>query len=86
MLLSGYRSWFISGYNMASSQEKEKYNEKKLCTTTGGEMAVIAALILFMGLFEEKLPEGFAMAALLIIVADCLVIIILSYTKCRKQE
>ena len=49
-------------------------------------MAVIAALILFMGLFEEKLPEGFAVAALLIIVADCLVIIILSHTKCRKQE
>ncbi len=86
MLLSGHGSWFISGYNVTSSQEKEKYDEKKLCRTTGAGMAVIAALILFMGLFEEKLPEGFAVAALLIIVADCLVIIILSHTKCRKQE
>ncbi len=86
MLLSGRGSWFISGYNMASSQEKARYNEKKLCRTTGAGMAVIAALILFMGLFEEKLPAGFAMAALGIITTDCLVIIILSHTICKKQD
>lgn len=86
ILLSGRGSWFISGYNMASPKEKAGYNEKKLCRTTGAGIAVIAALILFMGLFEERLPAGFAVAALLIIVADCLVIIILSHTKCRKQE
>ena len=63
MLLSGRGSWFISGYNMASSQEKARYNEKKLCRTT-----------------------GFAMAALGIITTDCLVIIILSHTICKKQD
>mgnify|MGYP001781580776 CR=1 FL=1 len=29
ILLSGHGSWFISGYNMASKEEKEKYDEKK---------------------------------------------------------
>lgn len=41
MLLSGRGSWFISRYNMASSQEKARYNEKKLCRTTGAEMAAL---------------------------------------------
>ena len=31
ILLSGHGSWFISGYNTASKEEKEKYDEKKLC-------------------------------------------------------
>ena len=35
ILLSGHGSWFISGYNTASKEEKEKYNEKKLCRTMG---------------------------------------------------
>ena len=29
-LLSGHGSWFISGYNTATKEEKEKYDEKKL--------------------------------------------------------
>ena len=35
ILLSGHGSWFISGYNTASNEEKEKYDEKKLCRTMG---------------------------------------------------
>ena len=29
VLLSGHGSWFISGYNTASKEEKKKYDEKK---------------------------------------------------------
>ena len=28
ILLSGYGSWFISGYNTASKEEKEKYENR----------------------------------------------------------
>ena len=35
ILLSGHGSWFISGYNTASNEEKEKHDEKKLCRTMG---------------------------------------------------
>ena len=49
ILLSGHGSWFISGYNMASKEEKEKYDEKKLCRTTGIGMSIIAILILIKG-------------------------------------
>ena len=56
VLLSGHGSWFISGYNTASKEEKEKYDEKKLCRTMGIGMSIIAILILIMGLFENFLP------------------------------
>lgn len=84
VLISGHGSWFISGYNTASKEEKAKYNEKKLCRTTGIGMSVIAILILTMGLFENVLPAFFAYIALGIILADVVIIIVLGNTICRK--
>ena len=48
ILLSGHGSWFISGYNTASNEEKKKYDEKKLCRTMGIGMSIIAILALAM--------------------------------------
>ena len=84
VLLSGHGSWFISGYNTASKEEKEKYNEKKLCRTVGIGTSVITLLILIMGLLENILPAFFAYIALGIIIVDVVVIIILGNTICRK--
>lgn len=84
VLISGRGGGFISGYNTAREEEKAKYDEKKLCRTTGIGMAVIAVLILIMGLFEDVLPADFVYVSLVIIVIDCLVIIIVSNTICRK--
>ena len=83
-LLSGHGSWFISGYNTASKEEKEKYDEKKLCRTMGIGMSVIAILILIMGLFENILPAFFVYIAWGIIVVDVVVIIILENILCKK--
>ena len=70
ILLSGHGSWFISGYNTASNEEKEKYDEKKLCRTMGIGMSIIAILALTMGLFENILPAFFVYIALGIILVD----------------
>ncbi len=59
VLLLGRGSWLISGYNTASKEEKAKYKEKKLCRVMGNGMAVIAVLILIMGVFESILPVFF---------------------------
>ena len=75
ILLSGHGSWFISGYNTASKEEKEKYDEKK---------SIIAILALIMGLLENILPAFFVYIALGIILVDVVVIIILGNTVCRK--
>ena len=85
VLLSGHGSWVISGYNTASKEEKEKYDEKKLCRTMGIGMFIIAVLILIMGLFENFLPAFFVYIALGIILVDVVVIIILGNTLCRKK-
>ena len=47
-------------------------------------MAVIALLVLISGLFEDLLPAGFVYVQLGIILADVVVIIILSHTVCKK--
>ena len=84
VLLSGHGSWFISGYNTATKEEKEKYDEKKLCRTMGIGMSIIAILVLTMGLLENILPASFVYIALGIILVDVVVIIILGNTLCRK--
>ena len=84
MLLSGHGSWLIAGYNTASKEEKAKYDEKKLCKTTGFGMAVMAVLILVMGLFEDLLPASFAYISLGIILVDVLLMIVVCNTVCRK--
>ena len=84
ILLSGHGSWFISGYNTASKEEKEKYDEKKLCRTMGIGMSVIAILLLSMGVFENILPAFFVYIALGIILADVVIIIVLGNTICRR--
>ena len=61
ILLSGHGSWFISGYNTASKEEKEKYDEKKLCRTMGIGMSIIAILALtiskLMDYLQNDLPK-----------------------------
>ena len=66
-------------------EEKKKYDEKKLCRTMGIGMAVISILILIMELFEDVLPVSFVYISVGIILIDCLVIIIVSNTICKKQ-
>ncbi len=84
VLLSGHGSGLISGYNVATKEEKAKYNEKRLCRTMGAGMAVIAFFILISGIFENILPAGFMYVLIGVIVADIIVIVILSNTICRK--
>jgi len=84
ILISGHGSGLISGYNVASKEEKEKFDEKKLCRTTGTGMAVIAVLILVTGLFKDRLPTSFVYVLIGIIVVDVIIILILGNTICRK--
>ena len=83
-LISGHGGWFIAGYNTASKKEQEKCDRKKLCRTVGGGMLVITVLALLMMIFEHVLPAGFAYIAVAIVLADVVVIGILSATICRK--
>lgn len=84
ILLSGHGANLIAGYNTASEEEKSKYNTKKLCRIVGAGMGVIAAIILVMAIGEAVLPATLVYVFLFIIVADCILVIILANTICKK--
>lgn len=84
VLLSGHGENLIAGYNTASKEEKSKYNTKKLCHVVGGGMSIIAILILIMTIGEMILPAYFAYIFLIITVVDCILIIVLANTICKK--
>ena len=84
VMITGRGAGLIAGYNTASKEEKSKYNEKKLCRITGAGMSVMAVFILIMGLAQDVLPAMFAYIFLAVILIDCVVIIILSNTICKR--
>ena len=83
-LLLGKVAFLIAGYNTASKEEKSKYNTKKLCRVVGAGILIITLMILAMGIWETVLPASFATVFLVVTVTDCIVIIILANTICRR--
>lgn len=59
VLLMGKGSFLIAGYNTASEKEKGKYNEKKLCRTTGAYMALITVLVLGAEILGDNIPDWY---------------------------
>ena len=46
----GKASWLVSGYNTASREEKEKYDEVKLCNHVGNLTFAFGAIFLLMSM------------------------------------
>ena len=57
--LMGKGAFLIAGYNTASEKEKRKYNEKKLCRTTGTYLALITVLVLGAEIMGEDIPDWY---------------------------
>jgi len=76
----------IAGYNTASKKEQEKYNSKKLCRVMGCGMAVITVMIFVMAIGENVLPASFANVFGAVVLADCIVMVVLCNTICRKKD
>lgn len=66
VLLSGHGSWFISGYNTASKEERKKYDEKKLCWTMGIGMSIIAIIAGVLGVLPRARKFSFIPAVIMI--------------------
>lgn len=84
VLLSGHGANLIAGYNTAPRKVKEKYDEKKLGRVIGGGLLAIAFLLPFAVLGQTFLPAWVAYAFLGFIIADCIVMIILANTICKR--
>ena len=66
ILFSGHGSWFISGYNTASKEERKKYDEKKLCWTMGIGISIIAIIAGVLGVLPRARKFSFIPAVIMI--------------------
>lgn len=85
VFLTGNGGSLIAGYNVATKEEQEKYDRKKLCRTFGCGFVVVDLLILVMALGEAILPAWFAGAAAAIIIIDVIGIWLASEFICRRK-
>ena len=83
-LISGHGANLIAGYNTAGRDEKNRYDTKKLCRVVGIGMALITLMIFILAIWETVLPAFFSTVFFVITVIDCIAIIILSNTICKK--
>lgn len=80
----GKGSFLIAGYNTASKQEKEKYDEKKLLRVMGGGLGIITIIMAINTFYKSELPSSIQWLmpwGLLITIAA---MIVLSNTICRR--
>lgn len=82
VLLSGHGANLIAGYNTAIKEEK--YDEKKLGRVVGVGLLAIAFLLPFAVLTQAIFPAWVAYVFLGVVIVDCIVMIILANTICRK--
>lgn len=86
ILLSGKGAFLIAGYNTASKQDQNRYDEKKLCRVVGCGMAVITVLFAVWSIAGDDFPRWLGLLSLIIMLSDCVIMIILSNTKCFKDQ
>ena len=85
VFLTGHGAGLIAGYNTASEEEKNKYDEKKMCKVMGVGMSVITVFLFVMAKWESVLPAEIAYVFLGVVIIDCIVIIILLNTICCRR-
>lgn len=84
-MICGKGSFLIAGYNTASKEEKERYDEKKLCRVMGLGMLIISLLMIAMFAFINVFPEFFVWIFGAAILIDVIVMIILVNKCCFKK-
>lgn len=81
-MLTGRGSFLIAGYNMLPQEQKQKYNEKRLCRFTG-VMMIIAALYCAMMEFTH-VNEIYASIGFIIITLTFVIVVnVSSYFKVK---
>ncbi|BFN04741.1 DUF3784 domain-containing protein [Clostridium tetani] len=78
-LLLGKGSFLIAGYNTSSKEEKEQYNEKKLCRAMG--VMLLSLTITTILLITNKIMSSYYG---IFVVISSIVVTIYINTKCKK--
>ena len=92
-LLGGKGAWLIAGYNTASREERDKYDERKLCRATGLVCLLCALLMCVLawlgyrvetGVITEEQMLPYALASSAVILLAVVAAVIYSNTKAKK--
>lgn len=88
IFLMGRGANLISGYNMASIEDKQKYNKKRLTRVLGVGTLVIAITLFIFGYFIDVLPSGIVILILAIFIIDPILMLVFAntYAKIRTDE
>lgn len=78
-LLLGKRSFLIAGYNTSSKEQKEQYNEKKLCRAMG--VMLLSLTIATILLITNKIMSSYY--GIFVVISSIIVTIYMN-TKCKK--
>ncbi|UBH22754.1 DUF3784 domain-containing protein [Macrococcus armenti] len=81
-MLTGRGSFLIAGYNMMPQEQKQKYNEKRLCRFTG-VMIIIAALYCAMMEFTNVNEIYASIGFIIITLIFVIVVNVSSYFKVK---
>lgn len=81
-MLTGRGSFLIAGYNMLPQEQKQKYNEKRLCRFTG-VMMIIAALYCAMMEFTNVNEIYTSIGFIIITLTFVIVVNVSSYFKVK---
>lgn len=82
LFLTGRGSFLIAGYNTASKEEKEKYDEKKLCKSMGVFMIVLSIMLAIMAYVDT---DEFALKMLYPFIGAIVVEMIYANRCCKKK-
>lgn len=82
IILIGKGDYLIAGYNIASEEEKAKYNVKRLRGLIGGLLIVLAPMMLLLN-GENTMAATWSFCALVFVL--CIVMVILANTWAKKK-
>ena len=82
IILIGKGDNLIAGYNIASKQDREQYNIKRLRGLIGGLLFLLAPMM-FMLAGEPSIGQAFGFSALVFVL--CIVVVILANTWAKKR-
>ncbi|WP_160673959.1 DUF3784 domain-containing protein [Clostridium sp. C8-1-8] len=87
ILISGKGGILLAGYNTLSKEEKEKYDEKKLCRNSGFELLAVdillAVLLIYISTDFGKVHPLFAAIPIALII---IVFVFISVFKTEKDK
>lgn len=92
-LFNGKGKWLIAGYNTVPKEEKEQYDEKKLCRAVS-LLCIICCVMLCviayigyradLGMIKETAMPVVAMIALVVILTSVILVSVYINTKAKK--